>query len=209
MRRRYISRSAGRSRSRRLKFVSVFFSAGLCLLIASGAHAAPAQPSTAAPESSPIWKKFEDSTVKQEREDRYNGLSYIISGSIAVASGFAGGEITNDPVEKGVYTVFQSIGIAAIGYGAYTWTVGNDDRLMYSALKDSKLSPRERSAVLQSYWLHKQRRERNERIVKAVTHGLISGFNFFNASRQDPGPVRNAMFFIGGVNALACISYSF
>ena len=155
------------------------------------------------------WTRFESSVVHHERSDYLNGISYIISGTVAVVGGFVGQSISQDPLEKGVYTVFQTIGIASIGYGAYTWKLGDDDRFLYETLKDSSLGIEERNSVLKSYYQQKKSREKSERAIKAVTHGLIAALNLYSATQQSKGPVQNALFFVGGVNLLAAVSFSF
>lgn len=156
------------------------------------------------------WHAFELSVQKENFRDSNDGLSYILSGSLAVIAGFAGQGVSSDPLEKGVYTLFQSIGIAAIGYGSYSLMVGNDDKLLYSALEGQpNMSLHERTEFLRNYGRLKRERERKERIVKAITHGMIAALNIYTATQQKPGPVQNALYFIGGVNVLATISYSF
>ncbi len=155
------------------------------------------------------WPKFESSMALKQNKDYIDGLSYIISGSIALVGGFVGQGITQDPLEKGVYTLFQTIGIASIGYGAYSWKLGDEDRFFYDSVKNASLTAVDRNAILRSYYLQKKVRERNERFIKAVTHSLIAAVNIYNASQQNKSSVQNGLYFIGGVNLLAAISFSF
>lgn len=155
------------------------------------------------------WKAFERTEIKQENTAYITGLSYILSGAIAIGSGFAGQNIATDPLEKGTYTLFQVIGVAAIGYGAYVWIVGGEDHLLYTTLHDTNLSNDQRTQVLQSYGTHRRERERRERIVQAITHAMISGLTIYTATQQGKGPVQNGLYVIGGINALAAIHYTF
>jgi hypothetical protein len=155
------------------------------------------------------WEQFALEVNKQRASDYRNGLSYMISGSLALAGGIWGSNITKDPAEKGIYTVFQSIGIASIGYGAYTWQIGEEDRTIYRILANTRFTNQQRSLFLKAYASERAERERKERWIRALTHGLISGINFYNASQQNNQNVKNGLNFIGGVNLLAAISFTF
>lgn len=155
------------------------------------------------------WQDFARDVRRTEREDFRNGLSYIISGSLALVGGLAGSGITHDPVERGIYTFFQTIGIASIGYGAYTWRIGGEERSLYTTLQQSHLTPEQRTNFLRAHALQKRTRDRRERIIKAVTHGLIAGLNIYNATQQQQDSIKTGLYFIGGVNLLAAISYTF
>lgn len=155
------------------------------------------------------WEQFSKEMEKQEYDDYRNGMSYIISGSIALAGGLLGDTITNDYMEKGIYTIFQTIGVASIGYGAYVWKIGSNDRSFYKTLELSKLSVEQKMLLLRSYNHQKKLTERNERIIRAITHGLIAGLNFYSASRQKNDSVKNGLNFVGGVNLLAAFSFTF
>ncbi len=175
----------------------------------SSAYASPDLNGDTSIEINMGWTRFESSVVHHENRDYLNGLSYIISGSIAVVGGFVGQSISQDPLEKGVYTVFQTIGIASIGYGAYTWKLGDEDRFLYETMKNTSLSLSDRNAVLKSYYLQKTAREKSERTIKAVTHALIAALNLYSATQQTKGPIQNGLYFVGGVNLLAAVSFTF
>lgn len=155
------------------------------------------------------WDQYSKQMDYQERKDYRDGMSYVISGSIALAGGLVGDTITHDYIEKGIYTIFQTIGIASIGYGAYTWKIGSADRDFYKTVDSLKLSDDQKTMIIRSYYGQKKLSEKNERFIKAITHGLIASLNFYSASRQRNETVQNSLAFIGGVNLLATIAYSF
>lgn len=131
---------------------------------------------------------------------------------MALAGGLYGASITDDGAEKLIYTVFQTIGIASVGYGGYTWQIGGEERSLHETLSlATSLSDKEKTQVLRAYYYKKKDREQKERFIKAITHGLIAAVNIYNASQQDEKSkgVRNALYFIGGVNTMAAISYTF
>jgi hypothetical protein len=160
-------------------------------------------------EKSSTWDTFSHEMIHQEHEDYRDGLSYIISGSLALAGGIAGANISHDPLEVGVYTLFQTIGVASVGYGAYIWKIGGEDRSLFETLRVARLSPQQKSAFLDAHKAQAALRAKRERWIKIVTHGLIAGLNFYNASQQQNETVRTGLYFIGGVNLLAAVSYTF
>jgi hypothetical protein len=156
------------------------------------------------------WREINKNYLKQQSSDYQAGISYIISGSIALAGGLVGGQITADPIERGLYVVFQSIGVASIGYGAYKWKIGDDDRLLTKSLATTEgLTEKNRIQFMQTYQFQKSQYEITERKIKAITHGLIAAINLYNASKQEQDGIKNSLYFIGGVNMLAAISFSF
>ena len=155
------------------------------------------------------WTDFSKRIELQKKADRENGLSYVISGSIGLAGGIAGALITDDAIEKGIYSIFQTIGVAAIGYGSYTWLVGGEDRGFYEILNASGLDPQQKMRLLEVRDLKKKEREKKERLVKAITHGLIAGLNIYSAQQQSNSTLKTGLYFVGGVNLLAAFSYTF
>lgn len=155
------------------------------------------------------WEDFYKQVEIQKEKDKKNGLSYIISGSLALIGGIWGNSISEDTAEKGIYTIFQTIGVASIGYGAFVWQIGGEERSLYQTLHFSKFTTEQKSQFLRSYNFQKKEREKKERLVKAVTHGLIAGLNFYNASQQKQDSLKSTLNFIGGVNLLAAISFTF
>lgn len=156
------------------------------------------------------WSNFSSDMKQKIERDRVNGISYLISGSLALAGGITGASVADDDIEKGIYTVFQTIGIASAGYGLYLWTVGDRERELYSLLlKTRGLSQIEKTMLLRSYYRLQQRRKKKERFIKALSHGLIAALNIYNATQQDEESIRDALYFVGGVNLLASISFTF
>lgn len=156
------------------------------------------------------WSYFEKANQKALEMDRVNGMSYIISGSIALLGGIAGSSVTSDPLEKGIYALFQTIGVASVGYGAYKWRVGDEERLLVKSLNSTpELNDFQRLAFIKVYFGEQKDLNKEERMIKTVTHTLIALLNFYNASQQQAGGVKNSLYFIGGANLLAALSYTF
>jgi hypothetical protein len=154
------------------------------------------------------WK-YQALHVNRDRVQEKNlGWSYVISGGVGFLGGFAGQQIAKDPFEKGAYTVFQSIGIAAIGYGLYRIYVGSEDQNFFRILDQSDLTVEQKERMFRSYQAQKLELEKNEKKIRALTHGLIALLNLNSAAQQDAGVVKDSLYFIGGVNLLACASYT-
>lgn len=156
------------------------------------------------------WSQFEDDVREQTRRDKVNGISYIISGSLAFGGGLIGSGVADDEIEKGIYSVFQTIGVASAGYGLYLWSIGGYERDLHSLLSQTRgLSELEKTMILRTYYRHKREKERKERLIKAITHGLIAGLNIYSATQQDDKDLRTVLYFVGGVNFLAAASFTF
>jgi hypothetical protein len=154
------------------------------------------------------WDEFAREVELQKEKDRRNGISYIISGTLALVGGIWGESVSEDTAEKGIYTVFQTIGVASVGYGAYTWQIGGEERSIYQTLQYSKFTAEQKTHYLRVYNFQKKERERRDHLIRAVTHGLIAGLNFYNGSQQKQDGLKTTLYFIGGVNLLAAISFT-
>lgn len=156
------------------------------------------------------WNYYSKLALDQEEADRTQGLSYIISGSLAILGGIAGTNVTADPLEKGIYALFQTIGVASVGYGSHKYFIGDEKRLLMRSLRESTdLNNQQKVAFLKIYLNEKKKNQTKENYIKVVTHGLIAAMNIYNASLQQQGSVKNALYFIGGANLLASISFAF
>ena len=77
-----------------------------------------------------------------------------------------GNSISEDTAEKGIYTVFQTIGVASVGYGAYTWQIGGEERSVFQTLEYSKFTPEQKSQFLRAYNFQRKEREKRDRLDK-------------------------------------------
>jgi|GEM_PF-5494639 len=164
-------------------------------------------PAFAAPSAE--WAKVLEKAEKENSLQKQNGWSHVISGSLVGVGGLIGSSITEDPLEKGLYSVFQTIGIASIGYGFYLSRVDDEDTLLLKTIQSSSITSDQKFSLWKAYRERKAVRSKREDSVRAITHGLIAGINFLNASQQKQAGIRNSLLFIGGANVLAAISYSF
>lgn len=189
-----------------------FFLLLICILcfsdLAFAQDLARVRPSLS-PEAS-AWNRSYKLFEQQRTRETLEGKSYLISGGIALIGGLVGNSVTGDPFEKAVYAVFQTIGVASIGYGAFKIQVGREEAPIFEALaKSHHLSPEQKYKFLMTYRSELESRAQKENKIKAITHGLISLLNIVSAGQQSTEGVKGALYFLGTANMLAAISYTF
>lgn len=155
------------------------------------------------------WDSFQHYMNERHEEDRIRGLSYMISGTVATVGGVVGYFNSDDSFSRGVYAIAQSVGVAAIGYGANAYWNGNEYNSFYYAVEGSHLSGMQKAELLQRF-LDKEREERHRaRWIKVATHSLIAVANLYSASREQDRNVRGVLNFLAGTNAVIAFSYAF
>jgi hypothetical protein len=158
----------------------------------------------------PQWDSFSRFIEDENRKEQKQGTAYILSGALAVIGSAIGFERTQDPFARTVFTVSQSMGIAAIGYGTYLSQVGSEyDAFHRSLERSTSLSLEQKNQVLSNYLAEKSEMRRKARLIRAFTHGFIAALNFYNGSKQTDTNLQNVHYFIGGINLVACVSFSF
>lgn len=155
------------------------------------------------------WQHFDKFMREREEEDRITGLSYIISGAIATLGGSVGYYSSDDTFSRGAYAITQSVGIAALGYGASVYWNGNEYNSFYRAVRDSSISPSQKSEILSRFLENEKGQRARARWIRAGTHIVLAAVNFYSASREKDKDVRNIFNFLGGVNAVIGFSYAF
>jgi hypothetical protein len=155
------------------------------------------------------WGAFRKYMDDRREDDQIKGLSYIISGTLATVGGVIGYHNSEDSFSRGVYVVAQSVGVAAIGYGANTYWNGNEYNSFYYALEGAHLSSAQKGELLQRF-LEKEKEEcRKSRWIKIATHSLIAVVNLYSASHEEDKNVRSVLGFLAGANAIIAFSYAF
>lgn len=158
----------------------------------------------------PEWDHFSRFVEEQDDRDRRQGTAYMVSGALAVIGGTIGYQQTQDPFARTVFTISQSMGIAAIGYGAYMLEVGHEDGAFYRAVdRTPGLSPAQKNGLLANYLAEKNANQKKAKLIKAFTHGFIAALNFYNGSKQTDSNLQSVHYFIGGLNLVAAVSFSF
>ncbi|WP_413288505.1 hypothetical protein [Bdellovibrio sp. HCB337] len=155
------------------------------------------------------WDSFNKYMRERQKEDRVTGMSYMISGAIATLGGVAGYYNSDDSFSRGVYAIAQSVGVAAVGYGANRYWNGNEYNSFYYAVEGAPLTSAQKAELLRRF-LEKEKEERNKtRWIKIATHSLIAAVNLYSASREEDKNVRGVLNFLAGTNAIIAFSYAF
>lgn len=136
------------------------------------------------------------------------GWAYIISGGVSLAASIPGYYLSNDVFAKVVYSVGETMGVAAIGYGSYLVLLEND----YTRFKQiidgvPELKPTEKEKLALLFMRQSAERARNVRKIRTISHSLTAALNFLNAFTAENEEFKNALFFIGGINVLAALSF--
>ena len=157
------------------------------------------------------WEAFEKSILLETSVDTKKGKSQILSGTLALVAGLIGAGATDDPIEKGVYSIFQSLGITSIGFGYYDQVVGSEDRKLYEMIKQpsNNLTTAQKDEIVRNYLSVHQEFTKKENRVKLTTFSLLAITYLYNGSRVQNESIRNSFYFIGGINALVALSFAF
>lgn len=156
------------------------------------------------------WLRFKADVEERTREERVEGIAYMVSGGLVLIGSAIGYENSRDPIAKTVYSISQSLSIGAIGFGSHLYSVGGADRDFLNIIENStSLSLAQKNEILRSYRARKEHNEKSQKWIRVATHGLIAAVNLYNAGRETDEGLRTALYFVGGVNAIAAISISF
>ena len=158
----------------------------------------------------PSWSNFQKLMRENKANEQIEGMAYMVSGGIAFVGGIVGYHNSKDVFAKGAYALSQSLGVAAVGYGAHQQRLGHEQHLLYQTLEaDRQLSNPQKDQFVKIYFdFDKQRSQESQRIA-GLTHGLLAGLNFYNGSMAQEEDLRSALYFIAAINLLASVSYSF
>lgn len=155
------------------------------------------------------WDSFAKYMEQRQEEDRLLGTSYLISGTVATLGGMIGYANSEDPFSRGVYAIAQSVGVAAIGYGASHYWIGNEYNSFFYAVDGASLTPVQRNELLQRFLARDQEARQKTRWIKVVTHSIVAAVNLYNSTREQDKNVRGVLQFLAGTNAVIAASYAF
>jgi hypothetical protein len=157
------------------------------------------------------WDAFDKSISREFKVDQFRGSSEIWTGGLALLSGLVGDAMTKDPLEKGVYSIFQSIGIASIGLGLYDMQIGSQDRKFHELLTSTNdaISIEDKTQLVRKYSWVEKKYDKKDKSIKIVTFSLIAITQLYNSTRVTNASVKNTMMFLGAVNSLVALSFSF
>jgi hypothetical protein len=140
---------------------------------------------------------------------KYQGWGYLISGGVALGISVPAYYLSDDVFAKAIYSVTETLSVAAIGYGAFQLLVDDDmTRFVRIVRSVPGLTRAQRDQMAMSYLRESADRARNLRRIRVISHGLTAALNLVNAATSSNPNLSEALYFVGGVNLLAAVSFA-
>lgn len=139
----------------------------------------------------------------------------MLSGGIALAAAIPAYYLSEDTFARAIYSISQTVGVAAIGYGYYLVVVENDYRRFARILggmqggNQQALTPAQNNRLAELYLRESAAQAQSARKIRVVSHGLTAGLNLLSAFTASQRELRTALFFLCGVNTLAAVGLAF
>jgi hypothetical protein len=193
-------------------WISAFNKLSLSLISVFAALTAPSEPAFASENqgSTSAYELLNKKSDAIEAENHANGWAYIISGGVVLAVSTPGYYLSGDIFSKTVYSVTQTLSVASISYGSYLVLVDDDFtrfRRILSQTTNLKLS--DKNKLSQLFLNENANRARSLRKIRVISHSLAGALNLANAITATDSNLSTALYFLGGVNALAALSAAF
>ena len=146
--------------------------------------------------------------VKAESEvKRTDGLSYMLSGGLALVGGGIGWGNSRNSVEKGFYSIAQSLGLLAIGYGAEAYYLKQDDEIFLQVLSSVELTRAQKDRMVEAYLLERKEREENVVWIRRTTLGLSGLLNLIYAKQSKDQTLQNFLYVTAGVQLVWAFTF--
>lgn len=146
--------------------------------------------------------------VKSDSElARKDGISYLISGGIALIGGGYGWAHSKKSVEKGFYSLAQSLGLLAIGYGAESYFLKHDDEIFLQVLSSTELTRMQKDRMVESYIKEKKEREKDILMIRRTTFGLAGLLNIIYAAKTKDQTLQNFLYMTAGVQLVWAFTF--
>lgn len=144
------------------------------------------------------------------KNNSIKGWGYVISGGVALGVSIPGYYLSSDIFARTIYSLGQTVGIGAIGYGAYLILV-DDEMIRYHKIIASQksLSDLQKNQLAKAFLEETAAQAKRTRHLRALTHGLMAGLNVLNGATAEHVELRTALFFLGGVNTLVSLTNLF
>lgn len=155
------------------------------------------------------WSDFDQFMQESKLRHENEGVSYMVSGTLAVLGGTAGYASEGDPLGRLLLSLTQSIGVAAIAYGGEQYFLGSDYQSFYLSLKNSSISDRNRSEILTHFLENERKRRKTIRWTRVLSHSLIAGLNFYQASQENNQNLKTGLNVLGVLNLGLAVHFSF
>jgi hypothetical protein len=145
------------------------------------------------------YKEFNERVNAESQSKRTDGFGYLVSGGIALVGGSYGWSQSKSSVEKGFYSIAQSMGILAIGYGAEAYFLKQDDEIFLTVLSSTELSRAQKDKMVESYLRERKEREESVVWIRRVTFGLAGVLSAVNAAQTKDQTLQNILYVSAGV----------
>lgn len=138
------------------------------------------------------------------------GWSYVISGGVALGVSIPGYYLSEDIFAKTIYSLGQTVGVGAVGYGAFLILV-DDDLVRFEKILTAQttLTESQKDALARSFVEETANQAKRTRHLRILTHGLMASLNLLNATTASHRELKTALFFLAGVNSLVAITSYF
>lgn len=135
--------------------------------------------------------------------------AYLISGAVALGVSTPGFYLSKDFFAKSIYTLGQTLGAGAVGYGVYLMLVKSEPQRFRDIVENTPdLSPAQKNVLAEQFILENGERGYGSRMIRLTAHSLIAILNLANSFAIDNSEIRTALYFLGGVNALAALNFA-
>ncbi len=150
--------------------------------------------------------------AKADEIDRIHterGWAYVISGGVVLAGSIPGFYLSKDLFAQAVFSIGQTLGVAAVGYGTYLVSIRNDYSQFVRILKGvPELSIGERNHLARQFLVERAATAKASRRIRVITHSLTGLLNLVNGVTASSSELKTALFFLAGINALAAGSFA-
>jgi hypothetical protein len=153
------------------------------------------------------FTEFTDQIKSNSELNQNEGLGYMISGGIALLGGGYGFSHAEKPVEKGFYSIAQSVGLLAIGFGAESFFLKQDDEIFIQVLNSGELSSQQKNRMLESYLREKRKRTEDTIWIRRTTFGIAGALNLIYAGQARDQSLRNLLFVTAGAQLVWAFSF--
>lgn len=156
------------------------------------------------------WREFSAKLEGWREEERVDGVSYLVSGTLVTLGGVAGFYSTRDPFGQIVFSVAQGLGIGAIGHGLYKLQLGHELNDMYEVLENTKsLNAQQRTEIFYDYQRRWRARRDKEERIQALVYALGGAVYLYNATQVEKGPPRNVLYGLSALSFALSIKLAF
>ncbi len=153
------------------------------------------------------YSEFAEQVKYQTQTTQKEGLSYMLSGGLALVGGGIGWSRSHESVEKGFYSLAQSLGLLAIGYGAEAYYLKQDDEMFLNVLNSGDLNLAQKNKMVESYLAEKKEKEESLFWIQRTTFGLAGLLNVIYASQAKDQTLQNFLYVTAGVQLVWAFTF--